>query len=140
MAAGSKLVLDVHSTGQTLCILLVPFFYLSTKRLLVTRIVSRRISRSKGGRVIETWDKWDKTTIFKVVCLLGPQTGADRRMSARSRSQLAQLFDRQCTPQIPYAPLNPRPHARGFTPEGVILHRDVARRRVVISQVQQSKI
>lgn len=38
---------------------------------------------------------------------------------------------------LKYAPPNPHPRTRSFIPESLIIRRDVARRRMVISQVQQ---
>ena len=39
---------------------------------------------------------------------------------------------------LKHALFNPRPHTRGFASKGLIIRRDVARRRMVISQVEQS--
>jgi hypothetical protein len=61
------------------------------------------------------------------------------------RSRLAIPTQAQLLPvashgvHLKYALLNPRPHTCGFISEGLIIRRDVARRRMVISQVQQSK-
>lgn len=61
----------------------------------------------------------------------GPQQRAVERV-ARGQSR--------CSLQIiKYALLDPRPHTCGFAPKDLIIRRDVARRRMVISQVQQSK-
>jgi hypothetical protein len=64
---------------------------------------------------------------------------ADRSWLAVSRS--AQLLASAASHgvHLKYALLDPHPHTCGFTAEGLIIRRDVARRRMVISQVQQSK-